>query len=418
MHFRFKVRRVRDARVYVIYRWRKYYRRKYGPAAQVMQKLYRRNRIKLVTRYIQRMMKGALGRRAFLRKKLEVLAIERARNSRECVAVTRKLRNMSSDMGWVEDEKQVPPIAIADHMRRLDIYSLAVLDANALQYDNDFACLHPAEYECENEELIGNVTRMDSCPTDSLSKRIVIAILNIFVNRPGECLDHTSLRMCREYLKPISRSPFTEEAWNNLLKYPMVNVASLCQVLEPTSATLKKIKVSGRSKYLPAEIIAKAVLVYRWTVHYEWATKQAVIGFRVQHKPRRVCPKCQYPMTFDGELRDHRVCFNNGSYMAWMSKDLDSCRQALFDYCCDPKRKFKVPEMKRDFTGDKVKLSNSDLAATKAKHENYRTAQSKDFDENVDPGSTGGKGSGSGATTITKKTSAAKPASKSKTKKK
>ena len=381
LRFRFKVRRVADARVYVIYRWRKYYRRKYGAHARVLQALYRRNRVKLCARFLQRMMKGALGRRAFLRKKLEVLAIERARNSRECVAVTRKLRNMSGNMGWVEDEKQVPPVAIADHMRRLDVYAMAVLEANALQFDEDFSCLHPAEYECENEELVGYAVRASSTAQDSLSKRIVIALLNIFVNRPGECLDHTALQVSREYLKPISRRGVRfEEAWENLHKYPMVNVAGLCQVLEPTSALLKKVQVSGRSKYLPVEVVAKAVLVYRWTVHYEWATKQAVIGFRVTNKPRRVCPKCQYPMTFDGELLDHRVCFNNGSYMAWMSKDLDSCRQALYRLCCDPKT-FKVPDMKRDVTGDKVKLSNADLAETKAKHENFRTAQCKDFTE-------------------------------------
>jgi hypothetical protein len=382
--FRRRLKKICDSRIYIIYRWRKFFREKYKLQAIVIQRLYRRQKVKLRIRFLQRMMKGALGRRRFLRKKLEVLANERSRNSRECVAVTRKLRNMSTNLGWMVDDEQVPPTAIADHMRRLDVYSMGVLEGNALQYDKDFDCLHPAEYECENEELMGATKRVLSTQETPLSQRIVIAILNIFVNRPGECMDHTSLTGCREYLKPKSRSKFSMAAWNNLIKYPMVNVESLCKVLEPTSAVLKKVKVSGRSKYLPVEVVAKAVLVYRWTMHYEWATKQAVRGFRVQHKPRRVCPKCQYPMTFDGELLDHRVCFNNGSYMAWMSKDLDDCREALYEHCCDPKT-FNIPDMKRDYHGDRVKLSNADLAATKAKFENFRTAQSNDSDtqENV-----------------------------------
>lgn len=377
-----------DARVYVIYRWRRYYRRKYGDYARVMQRMYRQQKVKLCIRYLQRMMKGALGRRKFLRKKLEVLAIERARNSRECVAVTRQLNNMSSSLRWTEDDQQVPPTAMADHMRRLDLYSMAVLEGNALQYDKDFDCLHPAAYECESEELSGKTTRMLTTIATPLNQRIVIAILNIFVNRPGECMDHTSLTVCRSFLKPQSSSRLSLEAWNNLTKYPMVNVLGLSQVLEPTSAVLKKVKVSGRSKYLPPDVVAKAVLLYRWTVHYEWATKNAVKGFRVLNKPRRVCPRCQYPMTLDGELLDHRVCFNNGSYMAWMSSGLDACREALYSYCCNPKT-FRVPEMKRDLHGDRVRLSNSDLAETQAKH-TFRTAQSKDFDNEARGGGTGG----------------------------
>eukprot|EP00603_Paraphysomonas_imperforata_P005342 CAMPEP_0114442834 /NCGR_PEP_ID=MMETSP0103-20121206/17175_1 /TAXON_ID=37642 ORGANISM="Paraphysomonas imperforata, Strain PA2" /NCGR_SAMPLE_ID=MMETSP0103 /ASSEMBLY_ACC=CAM_ASM_000201 /LENGTH=210 /DNA_ID=CAMNT_0001614153 /DNA_START=99 /DNA_END=731 /DNA_ORIENTATION=- len=157
---------------------------------------------------------------------------------------------------------------------------------------------------------------------------------------------------------------------------PQVSYGKCGWIVSSTSTNLGVIEESASLR--TEQVSYKAVLVYRWTVHYEWATKQAVMGFRVQHKPRRVCPKCQFPMTFDGELIDHRVCFNNGSYMAWMSKDLDSCRKALYNLCCNPKT-FKVPEMKRDLTGDKVKLSDADLAATKAKHENFRTAQSQSF---------------------------------------
>ena len=380
--FRRRLKKICDARVYIIYRWRKYYRKKYRLQAMVLQRLYQRKKVVLRIHYLQRMVKGALGRRKFLRKKLEVIAIERARNSRECVAVTRKLNNLSRHLGWMEDDQQVPPTAICDHMRRLDVYCLGVLEANALQFHEDFSCLHPAEYECENKELQGSVLRAVSTAEDSLSKRLVIAILNIFVNRPGECLDHTSLSVCRSYLKPRANSKFSMEAWNNLLKYPMVNVEGLVEVLEPTSVLLKKVKVSGRNKYLPEEILAKAVLVYRWTMHFEWATKRAVNGFRVLHKPRRVCPKCQYPMIFDGEVYDHRVCFNNGSYMAWMSKDLDACRAVLYDHCCNPKV-FKLPDMTRDYSGDRVKLSNADLIETKEKYENYRTAQKTDDAEDL-----------------------------------
>ena len=295
---------------------------------------------------------------------------------------------MSGSLGWVEDDQQVPPIAIADHMRRLDVYSLGVLEGNALQYDNDFECLHPAEYECADEALRGqgSANRLRSAEKDSLSQRIVI--LNIFVNRPGECMDHTALTVCRTYLKPHCRGKIRDrlpmEVWNNLVKYPMINVASLSELLEPTSAILKKVKVSGRSKYLPVEVLAKAVLVYRWTMHYEWATKQAVDAFRIQHKPRRVCTKCQYPMMLDGDVIDHRVCFNNGSYMAWMSKDLNKCRETLYNYCCNPKT-FEIPDMKRDIGGDRVKLSDADLAATKLKFENFRTAHNEhDHDDSDD----------------------------------
>ena len=162
----------------------------------MIQRAYRRKKLLKAVRLMQRIVRGKLGQRSSLRKRLEVCAMERARANREFIVVERSMKEISLDTNWMRDEEQVPvsytycipdinllsiclcnliltcslngpvcrcvsadspgafimpiqvpPISMADHMRRLDIYCLSVLTANPLQLSmEEYPTIHPAEF--------------------------------------------------------------------------------------------------------------------------------------------------------------------------------------------------------------------------------------------------------------------------------
>lgn len=184
-----------------------------------------------------------------------------------------------------------------------------------------------------------------------MPRRIVIAVLNLFANRPGGCLDRAAMLVCRDLLRPSGKGGLSVEAWKNLPNYPMINVNNLSQVVEPSKALLMRVIVAGQGRYIPAGVLAKAVLVNRWTMHYEWITRQQIVKFRKQFPTRRMCKFCMEPLLFDTDVHDHRRCFRNG-YFSWIQKALESIVEVLVNEC----RKLEAPPMKRSWMQDNDKL--------------------------------------------------------------
>lgn len=136
-----------DARIFIIYWWRKHWRRKYKTIAIKIQRAFRRKKLLNAVIRIQMIVRRKLGWRSAVRKRLALVAEERARTNREFIVIARNLKEISQDLNWMSDDEQVPPISMADHMRRLDLYSLAVLTANPLQLsEEEFKTIHPAEF--------------------------------------------------------------------------------------------------------------------------------------------------------------------------------------------------------------------------------------------------------------------------------
>lgn len=141
------MKRLRDARIFVMYWWRKHWRRKYRNPATKIQRYYRKRMLRKAVIKIQQLVRMKIGHRNTKRKRLEIVATERARNNREFIVVERNMKEISEDVNWMSDDEQVPPIAMSDHMRRLDLYCLAVLTASPLQLsEEEFQTIHPAEF--------------------------------------------------------------------------------------------------------------------------------------------------------------------------------------------------------------------------------------------------------------------------------
>jgi hypothetical protein len=196
------------------------------------------------------------------------------------------------------------------------------------------------------------VCRLHSVESDSLSRKIVIAVLNLFANRPGGCLDRAGLLVCRDLLKPSVSGGLSKEAWKSMPNYPMINIDNLALVLEPSKALLMRVRVTGQGRYIPAAVLAKAVLVNRWTMHYEWITRQQIVKFRKMFPPRRVCKLCLEPLLFDTDVHDHRRCCRN-NYYSWIQKALESIVDVLVREC----ERLQAPAMKRSWMQDNAKLA-------------------------------------------------------------
>ena len=194
--------------------------------------------------------------------------------------------------------------------------------------------------------------RLHSTPGDSLECRVVKATLNLFANRPGGCLDRAALLACRDLFRPSKAGGLSLEAWKNMPNYPMVNIANLALVLEPSKSLMLRVRINGRGRYLPPAVLARAVLVNRWTMHYEWIVRQQIVKFRKLFPPRRVCKYCLEPLLFDGDVYDNRRCCRNG-YFSWMQKALESTVQVLVMEC----GRVKVPSMQRPWMQDNEKLA-------------------------------------------------------------
>jgi hypothetical protein len=136
-----------DARIFIICWWRKNWRRKYKRWAIRIQRAFRKKKLLRAVIKIQSMARRLLGSRSAVRKRMGLAAEERARASREFIVIARNMKEISLDLNWMSDDEQVPPISMADHMRRLDLYCLAVLTGNPLQLsEEEFKTIHPAEF--------------------------------------------------------------------------------------------------------------------------------------------------------------------------------------------------------------------------------------------------------------------------------
>jgi hypothetical protein len=358
------IRKFRRAQMLLKWWWRARWKKKYKKFAVTITRSYRNYLLRKAVRRIQKCIRGYLGRKFAKRKRLELISAERYRLSRERVVIGRNIQEIVDDISWSEDESQLPPITLAEHMRKLDMYAAAVITGSVVSQNLEmFKSIHPVDFgEDENETV---VERLLGTPSDEYLTRIVKAILLIFANKQSGCIDWASLTICKSFLRPKSTgtNKISDEAWESLTKIPMVNIEHLSQVLEPTRAVRFKVSVEGQGRYLPYEVLAKAAIVNRWTLHYDWSINKMIKTFRKMYPPRRVCALCMEPMTFDWDVYDHRRCTRNG-YMSWMMSDIKPAVDSLIVVC----KKLKVPKITRDYITDTKILRGYSIESVSSKN--------------------------------------------------
>jgi hypothetical protein len=80
-------------------------------------------------------------------RRLEIESYERDRANKECITLTKFLDSECKNLKWMEDEEQLPPISLVEHIRRIDLYCAAVLCASPLQSsDEHYKSIHPADF--------------------------------------------------------------------------------------------------------------------------------------------------------------------------------------------------------------------------------------------------------------------------------
>jgi hypothetical protein len=357
-----ELKRRRDAGIFLLCAMRKHWRRKHLKDVLKIQRVYRNYQLKRAVISIQNLVRRKAAMRRRDRVVLEMVAHERNRANRECLVLTDYLQQLSLDLRWMDDEEQVPFITTEDHLKRIDFYCLAVLCGHPLQaMDPYIESVHPADFG--EDDYAEVAPRLVTTSAHSHEQRVVIAILNLFINRPGSCLDGNVFSILRDsgWLRPKKRgggtssAPFSlpQEAWATLEKIPLLNTHSLAQLLEPTKSLLFRVNILGQGRYLPVLLLQQSLLVNRWTLYCEFLLRKRLKSFRKLFPPRRSCPQCLEPMVFDGQLYDHRRCCRNG-FPSWMISDMKGIYDALKEQC---RRVKTIENYKRDYSGDHRRLA-------------------------------------------------------------
>ena len=239
----------------------------------------------------QRIVRGFLGRRRRHRQALKIIGGERVRINDEIRVITRAIRKTSKDVAWcgVQDTDR-----FTKQMEWLDGICTRILK--------------------------GEVTVNGKSTSDlSSGQRLTLAVLFAFSNCPNLCIDWNGWSIAKEFFKPTTpkatpkATPLHQTLWDNMSKVPMHNVVdlSLSGVITPKRTIQWTVSLQ---KHLPDKLLAKAVLVRRWTFQLNRAIARTVIKFRRARPPRRVCPQCLEPMFSDYEVYKHnhdssRICF-------------------------------------------------------------------------------------------------------------
>jgi hypothetical protein len=353
-----ELKKRKDAGIFLLCALRKCWRRKHLKDVLKIQRVYRNYQLKRAVISIQNLARRKAAMRRRDRVVLEMVADERNRANRECLVMTDYLHQLSLDLRWMNDEEQVPFITTHDHLKRIDFYCLTVLSAHPLQAMEPYLeSVHPADFG--EDDYAEVAPRLISRATHSHEQRLVIAILNLFINRPGSCLDGAVFAIIRDsgWLRPkkkSSSSPFSfpREAWESLEKIPLLNTHALAPLLEPTKSLLFRVTILGQGRYLPLLLLQQSLLVNRWTLYCEFLLRKRLKSFRKLFPPRRSCSSCLEPMVFDGQLYDHRRCCRNG-FPSWMMSDMKEIYEALKEQC---RRVVVVESYKRDYSSDQRKL--------------------------------------------------------------
>lgn len=242
--------------------------------------------------FFQRIVRGFLGRRRRHRQALKIIGGERVRINDEIRLITRAIRKASKDVSWcgLQDTDR-----FTKQMMWLDGICTRILK--------------------------GEVTVNGKSTSDFLSgQRLSLAILFAFSNCPNLCIDWNGWSIAKEFFKPTNPkvTPLNQVLWDNMCKVPMHNVVDLAlsEIITPKRTLQWKISLQ---KHLPDKLLAKAVLVRRWTFQLNRAIARTVIKFRRARPPRRVCPQCLEPMFSDYELFKHnhdssKMCFRYRYY--------------------------------------------------------------------------------------------------------
>jgi len=331
--------------------WKRYWYKKYGKHGVKIFHFIRRVCIRKLVVRIQKLIRGFIGRRAAKSKKAKMIAKERGRITTEFTLVERALTRSAQkkDYSWAS-ETVYDGSTVHEIMLQLDTAAKYLLSTSVL----DVAVFAHAA--------------VPSFPISAFSykQRVTLAVLSVFSNRPGACIDGTSLKLALAYLSPCHRAaplpPVSsrercDDAFSSssaipslqemlplsmpelLAKYFVFDVTALSFLLEPSISLRLRIAMTGR---LPDKLLAEAVLARRWGIHTDMLCKEAIWKHRTRgNSPDLVCHRCWQPFlnasmlvahmeansleqdrpTSSVPLPSYQGCSNRTNCASWLRKE-------------------------------------------------------------------------------------------------
>ena len=287
-----KISQYRSSTKIIITCFRRFFIGRYSKYIIKIQVCYKRCYTVKRLKRIQRIIRGFLGRRRFIKYRLKLISDERSRVTKEFVFVNQRLLTCAYNNSWCGDSEGDVEI-ITKHM--------AILDSKCTNIMN--GTLYSKEYR-ETSNLKRN-------------QKIVYSVLFAFSNRPNNCIDCFGVKLAKKYLIP-SKGKQNEIIYKNLECIPMHNISTLAlsNILEPRYSLQLRLLVKG---YLPDILYGEAVLLRRWTKQLNKAIFKALSKYRRLNPPNKFCKTCLEPFTFSSQFKDHLICHRNHSF-SWINK--------------------------------------------------------------------------------------------------
>lgn len=295
---------------------------------------------------IQRNVRMFIGKRRAHRRRLVTISEERSRFTKELIelqyAVTDfvKMENKSWCGGLVL--RTVLPVSNTSAGDDSDVITLRIMISSL---DKMSSAILRGMYST------GTVSR-DVLDLDisslSYRKRVALAILCLYSNRPNACIDSTSLEYCLQYFTIVTKEQNFEYSKNNkikILKYlfelqknnfstTSLRITCLLDCLQPHRSIVWRSRVLG---HLSDDIVISACVVRQWTTQLDKVLRKAVMEFRMKFKVKNYCTSCLEPLIWQYQVREHCVrdvqdahvrvplgclqCVHNAA-LVWVNKDI------------------------------------------------------------------------------------------------
>jgi hypothetical protein len=317
---RWSVQRIRQC-------FKNWWHRKKGVFAKRLFHYLRRCIVARKAGRIQRIVRGYLGRRYWIRQRLSLAADNRQRQTLENALIEKELiRDVrDSNYSWLMSPplgygNELPRDSATEIMRCLDVSTRCVLIPSKDKKGQPLMrFMQSVDSKNSLDDLSGGSRRL-----------ISLAVLTAFCNHPSGMIDYHALEVCKQYLTPfrsgglLDRSNDNEDAWKSLQEIPLVNIIDASELLEPTLTLRMKVTVQG---HLPDKLLAEAVIVRRWTHHVDYLVKRAIWRTREKYPAKYPCPDCLESHSSPVTLRAHLPCLRYG-LPSWINRSYYNIQHA------------------------------------------------------------------------------------------